>query len=160
MLGLFGTLNLGARSLQTQQAGVEVAGQNLSNINNPAYARQRLLVQTSITIPTQLGPEGTGVQMVAIQQLRDLLLDAQIQGESSVGGYWNANKRLWRTRKHSSANSSTRPASSIDNTATAGSAFRPPKTIPKAWPRPLASRPRPSISINTSRISGRWIQNT
>ena len=25
MLGLFGTLNLGARSLQTQQAGIEVA---------------------------------------------------------------------------------------------------------------------------------------
>jgi flagellar hook-associated protein 1 FlgK len=90
MLGLFNTLNLGARALQVQQAGVEIAGQNLANINNPAYARQRVDIQTSLPTPTPFGPEGTGAQVVAIQQLRNTLLDGQIQGESSVGGYWNA----------------------------------------------------------------------
>src|SRR5664280_3874112 len=85
MLGLFGLLNMGARSLQVQQSGVEIAGQNLSNINNPAYARQRLQVQTSLVIPTALGPEGTGIQAVGIQQIRNSLLDSQIASESSVG---------------------------------------------------------------------------
>ena len=66
MLGLFGTLNLGARSLQTQQAGVEVAGQNLANANNTAYARQRLVIQTSTPIATSIGMEGTGAQATAI----------------------------------------------------------------------------------------------
>ena len=48
------------RSLQTQQQGVEVAGQNLANVNNAAYARQRLVIQTSTPLPTSIGPEGTG----------------------------------------------------------------------------------------------------
>ena len=49
MLGLFGTLNLATRSLATQQAGTEVAGHNLANVSNPAYARQRMRIETSVT---------------------------------------------------------------------------------------------------------------
>ncbi len=86
MLGLFGTLNLGARSLEVQQQGSEVTGQNLANVNNPAYARQRLVTQTSTPMNTPIGQEGTGVQAIAIQQVRDALLDSRIQAEGSVSG--------------------------------------------------------------------------
>ena len=86
MPGLFGTLNLGARSLQTQQEGVEIAGHNLANASNTAYARQRLEIQTSTPLPTSIGAEGTGADAVAIRQLRDTFLDQQIQGETSVTG--------------------------------------------------------------------------
>ena len=88
-LGLFGTLGLAARSLQTQQLGLEVTGQNLANVNNPAYARQRLTITTSPTIPTPLGPQGTGAEGAAIQQIRSSLIDGQIQAETSVGSYWD-----------------------------------------------------------------------
>jgi len=81
---------MGARSLQAQQTAVEIAGQNLANVNNPAYARQRVQMQTSPTISSTLGEQGTGVQVTAIQQMRDALLDSQITGETSVGGYWNS----------------------------------------------------------------------
>ena len=77
-------LNLGARSLQTQQQGVEVAGHNLANASNPAYSRQRLEIQASTPLSTSIGPVGTGADAVAIRQLRDTLLDQQIQGETSV----------------------------------------------------------------------------
>jgi flagellar hook-associated protein 1 len=87
MLGLFGTLNLGARSLQTQQQGVEITGQNLANVSNAAYSRQRLEIQASTPLPTRVGPEGTGADVVAITQMRDTLLDQQIQGESSVTSF-------------------------------------------------------------------------
>ncbi|HYG21181.1 MAG TPA: flagellar hook-associated protein FlgK [Verrucomicrobiae bacterium] len=90
MLGLFGTLNLGTRSLQTQQAGVEVTGQNLANVNNPAYARQRIQIQTSLAIPSEHGPVGTGAEAIGVEQLRNGLIDAQIRSEQSVGGYWLA----------------------------------------------------------------------
>ena len=90
MLGLFGALNLGARSLQTQQQGVEIAGQNLANVNNPAYSRQRLTIETSLAIPSSVGPQGTGAEAVAITQIRDALLDQQIQGEASVTGFLDA----------------------------------------------------------------------
>lgn len=90
MLGLFGTLNLGARSLATQQQGVAVAGQNLANANNTAYARQRLVIQTSISIPTSIGMQGTGAEATAITQVRDSLLDQQITNETSLGGFLQA----------------------------------------------------------------------
>jgi len=90
MLGLFGTLNLAARSLQTQMTGVEVSGQNLANVNTTGYSRQRVDIQTGPDVTTTIGPEGTGANAVAIQQLVNSLLNGQIQDQSSVGGYWNA----------------------------------------------------------------------
>jgi flagellar hook-associated protein 1 len=90
MLGLFNTLNLGARAMAAEQVGVEVTGQNLANANNAAYARQRVQLQTSLPTPTGIGLQGTGVEAASIQQVRDQLLDSQIQSESSVGGYWNS----------------------------------------------------------------------
>lgn len=86
MSGLFGTLNLGARSLQTQQTGIEVAGHNLANVNNPAYARQRAVIQTSTPVETAIGLKGNGADAVAINQIRDTLLDSQIRTEASVKG--------------------------------------------------------------------------
>lgn len=90
MLGLFGALNLGTRSLATQRAGVEIAGQNLANVNNPAYARQRLVIQTGISINGGFGPQGTGADAVAARQIRSMLVDQQINGEWSVGGFLDA----------------------------------------------------------------------
>ncbi len=96
MLGLFGALDLGARALQTQRQGVEVAGQNLANVNNPAYARQRLVLQSSNALLTGIGAQGTGVESVAIQQVRDALLDRQIQGETGVTGFLDAQEQALR----------------------------------------------------------------
>ncbi|MFO1476608.1 MAG: flagellar hook-associated protein FlgK [Verrucomicrobiota bacterium] len=121
MLGLFGTLNLGARSLQAQQTGVEVAGQNLANINNTAYARQRIQLQTSLTIPTAIGPQGTGAQVVSIEQIRNTLLDGQIQAENSVGGYWNAQQSWLQNAQTELGQFLNQSSSSVDNTANAGS---------------------------------------
>jgi len=92
MLGLFGTLNMAARSLQTQMAGVETAGQNLANVNTPGYSRQQVVIQTSTAIQSGVGPQGTGANLVAIQQITDALLNGQIQSQGSVTGYWNANQ--------------------------------------------------------------------
>ena len=93
MIGLFGTLNLGVRSLQAQRQGVEVAGHNLANVNNPAYSRQRINLQTSLTLPTPFGPQGTGVDVASIQQMRSAVLDSQIQTEASVRGFLDAKQR-------------------------------------------------------------------
>lgn len=86
MLGLFGTLNLAARSMSTQRAGVEIAGQNLANVNNPAYARQRVAIATSMSIVTAAGIQGTGADAIEITQLRNAILDNQIQAEASNRG--------------------------------------------------------------------------
>lgn len=120
MLGLFGTLNLGTRALQTQQAAVEVTGQNLANVNNPAYARQRVQIQTSITIQSALGPQGTGADAVAIQQIRDSLLDEQIRSEESVGGYWNAQQRSFQNAQSALGEFLDRGADGVNSAAGTG----------------------------------------
>lgn len=88
MAGLFQTIDLGARSLQTQQQGLHVTGQNLANANNSAFARQRLEIQTSCAITTPIGPLGTGANAVGIVQVRSALIDAQVRAETGAGAYW------------------------------------------------------------------------
>jgi flagellar hook-associated protein 1 FlgK len=90
MPGLFDTLTLATRAMQAQQVGVTITGQNLANVNNSAYSRQRVNFQTSDPVAMVGGIQGTGVQVAGIQQIRDNLLDGQITDESSVGGYWTA----------------------------------------------------------------------
>lgn len=93
MLGLFGTLSLANRSLQTQRNGTEVAGHNLANVNTPGYSRQRVAIETSLTIPSDMGPQGTGADAVGIYQLRDALIDRQIVNETSVRGSYESRQR-------------------------------------------------------------------
>ncbi len=93
MLGLFGTLNLATRSLATQRGGTEVAGHNLANVSNPAYARQRMRIETSVTMLSELGPQGTGADGVSIERLRNTLLDGQIVEEASVLGSLTAQQQ-------------------------------------------------------------------
>lgn len=88
MLGLFGTLDLARRAMQTHMTGVEVAGHNLANVNTPGYSRQRVDITPSLDLPTQAGTEGTGAQVVRIQQIVSDLLNGQIQSQNSTGGYW------------------------------------------------------------------------
>src|SRR6266542_25601 len=92
MLGLFGTLSMANRALQTQRNGTEVAGHNLANVNTPGYSRQRVAIETSFPVPSEFGPQGTGADAVAIVQLRDPLIDRQATGAegsaaaSGIGG--------------------------------------------------------------------------
>ena len=89
MIGLFGTLNLAASSLQAQMTGVTVSGQNLANVNTPGYSRQRVDLTSATAINTAVGIEGTGVNVADIQQTINALLNSQIQNQNSVSGYWN-----------------------------------------------------------------------
>lgn len=90
MLGLFGTLNMAARSLQTQMMGVQVTGQNLANVNTPGYSRQVVQIVSTPDISSSIGPEGTGADAVGIQQIVSSLLNGQIQAQGSTSGYWNS----------------------------------------------------------------------
>ncbi|MEO2004508.1 MAG: flagellar basal body protein, partial [Candidatus Poribacteria bacterium] len=38
-LGLFSSLNLGRRAVQSQTAGLQITGRNIANVNTPGYTR-------------------------------------------------------------------------------------------------------------------------
>ncbi len=120
-IGMFATINMGAQALQTQQMGIEVAGHNLSNVNNPNYSRQRVEIETTLTVPTPIGPEGTGASVVAIRQLRDQLLDDQISAEFSVSGSIDAQQKALQNAQANLGQQIDRQSSGPDAAATATS---------------------------------------
>jgi len=88
MSGLYSSLNAAVNALSAQSRAVETAGKNLANVNNPNYARQRVLIGSLGTVQTPQGPESMGITVLAVQQMRDALLDQQVTREISVtSGY-------------------------------------------------------------------------
>ena len=90
MSGLIGNLLNAAKSLTAQQTGVEVAGRNLANLNNPAYARQRVELGDRLTFEGQFGPVGNGVEVLGIKQIRDQFLDVAVTREGAQTGLLQA----------------------------------------------------------------------
>ena len=118
-LGLFSTLNMSARSMQVQQQGIEVAGHNMANVNNPAYARQRVTIQTAPTIGSPYGPQGTGAMNVGIVQIRNGLLDKQIVTETSVMGSLEAQQEALQNAQAELGEAIDRSATGPEGTAAA-----------------------------------------
>jgi flagellar hook-associated protein 1 FlgK len=76
--------------MQAQMTGVQVSGQNLANVNTTGYTRQTVDIQASPDLSTNIGNEGTGADVVAIQQAVNAMLNTQIQSQQSSSSYWNA----------------------------------------------------------------------
>jgi len=97
MIGLLGTLNMAAQSLQTQMTGVQVTGQNLANVGTTGYARQTVDIQSTPDIATSIGPEGSGADATSIQQVVSSFLNSQVQSQQSVSGYWSSQQTALQT---------------------------------------------------------------
>ena len=90
MSGLLSNLQTAARALSAHEAGVQVAGRNLANVNNPTYARQRVQLGDRIITDSNLGPVGNGVEALGITQIRDRFLDVAVTREISQSSYLRA----------------------------------------------------------------------
>lgn len=82
-MSLFGTLQLAGNSLQAQQIGLQVVGQNMANANTPGYSREQVLLTPAPT--QQLGQItlGTGVQVQGVVQKVDEFLNERLRGANS-----------------------------------------------------------------------------
>lgn len=88
-------LEIGKRSVLMHQAALNVTGHNVANANTTGYSRQAADIVTTIpyTMPSmndgqRVGQYGTGVDIDAINRLRDSFVDGQIRSENQVYGYW------------------------------------------------------------------------
>ena len=77
--GLYDVLRMGLSSLRAQSRAIETVGRNMANVNNPTYARQRVIFGD--VSPT--GGASVGVDVIEVQQVRDVLLDRQLVREKS-----------------------------------------------------------------------------
>ncbi|MBA4138865.1 MAG: flagellar hook-associated protein FlgK [Opitutus sp.] len=93
MSGLFSTLGSSVKALTAHSRAIETAGKNLANVNNTAYARQRVLYGDRGTVMTAQGAESLGLEALAIQQLRDTLLDNQVMRELALKAGFESEQR-------------------------------------------------------------------
>jgi flagellar hook-associated protein 1 FlgK len=71
-------MGIGLTGLQAAQNGINVTGQNITNINTPGYARQRLNLQTGFAVKLDKLQFGLGVNVSQVQAIRDRFLDMQL----------------------------------------------------------------------------------
>jgi flagellar hook-associated protein 1 FlgK len=84
MSDLLGSLSLAARSMAAQQAGLDVAGQNIANVNTPGYTRRT--VELAASPPAGPLSAGNGVDVAGIRAERASLLEAQLRHEQPAQG--------------------------------------------------------------------------
>lgn len=87
MTALFGFFGLGLRSLHAAQAGIQIAGTNISNINTPGYARRRLDLQTGLPIQMTGGSRlDSGVEIAGIRRQENIFIQRGLERERGILG--------------------------------------------------------------------------
>ncbi len=84
MTGITSTLSITKTAIAAQQAGLNITGQNIANVNNPDYSRQS--AEQYAMKPALYGGFlfGTGVDTFQIQQSVDKLLEQRLTDEKST----------------------------------------------------------------------------
>lgn len=93
-LGLNASLYMGARALSNAQLGIEVTGNNISNVNTPGVARQRVNIRQDLVLEMGNTYQGTGSFVESIQSLRNKLLDDQVIRQESLSGFYDMQEQL------------------------------------------------------------------
>ncbi|MEZ4483724.1 MAG: flagellar hook-associated protein FlgK [Syntrophotaleaceae bacterium] len=86
MGGLLVALNAGRTSLSTSQKVIEVAGNNISNVNTPGYSRQKAILTPYPSLNFNGFTIGQGVKVGDIVREHDAFLTSQIQDKSAAYG--------------------------------------------------------------------------
>ena len=96
MSGLFSSLNASVKALSAQSRALETTGKNLANVNNPTYARQKVIFGDRGTVETPEGAESLGLEALGIQQVRDALLDKQVMREIAMSASTTAQQQTYQ----------------------------------------------------------------
>ena len=81
-LGLFSSLNLGRRAVQSQTAGLQITGRNIANVNTPGYTRQHAV--TGVT--DSRADAVTGESFPTVQLMRDQVTERLLLQERGRQG--------------------------------------------------------------------------
>lgn len=120
MSGLYSSLNSSIRAITAHSRAIETAGKNLANVNNPGYARQRIIYGDRGTVVTPDGAQSLGLEALGVQQLRDTLLDRQVLRETALSASFTAEQSGYQRAQAGLGQNITRTNSAADAT-TSGS---------------------------------------
>lgn len=101
MRSTFFGIELMRRAMAASQRAMDVTGHNVANAETPGYSRQRVRLETTtphtlagVFRPQVAGQLGTGVQVVAIERVRDRFLDDQLRATNGWLGRWEAREEM------------------------------------------------------------------
>lgn len=91
-MGTFDSLNIGTSALYAQRRAIDVAGQNIANVNTAGYSRQRaeMVAESGPVVPAKFSRyEGTGlgVRSVDVLRIRDQFLEGRAHQEQGTQAY-------------------------------------------------------------------------
>jgi flagellar hook-associated protein 1 len=96
MSGLYSSLNSTVRALTAHSRAIETAGKNLANVNNPDYARQRVIYGDRGSVQTPYGAMSLGIEAMGIEQIRDTLLDRQMLREIALKSSYESEQSAYQ----------------------------------------------------------------
>jgi len=88
--GLYSSLSSTVKAINAHGRALETAGKNLANVNNTSYARQRVLYGDRGSVATTMGATSLGLEVLAVEQIRDSLIDRQVMREISLKSSFEA----------------------------------------------------------------------
>lgn len=120
---ILGDLANATKALSAHRYGVTTAGNNLANVNNPDYARQRVILGEDGVVQTVGGPRGMGVEVQGFEHMRDFVLDREVLRETSINASLTAQKSALAKAEASVGQEISRSGDSpfIDGAAATGS---------------------------------------
>jgi flagellar hook-associated protein 1 FlgK len=117
MSGLYASINSTVTALSAHSRSIEITGKNLANVNNPDYARQRVIYGDRGTVLTPDGAESMGLEAVGIQQIRESLLDRQVMREISLTSAYEAEQSAYQRTQAALGETIDRSAAAGDTSA-------------------------------------------
>lgn len=104
MASTFMGIEMGKKSLITEQTAMRTAGHNISNANTEGFSRQRVnrkseipLYDPSLNRDQRPGMIGQGVEIAKVERIRDFYIDDRIIDETTNQGFWKSrNDYLYR----------------------------------------------------------------
>ena len=96
MAGISHVLGIAKEALLTHQLSVQVAANNIANVDTPGYTRQTLALKTQISTPVASGMLGGGVGADTILRNYDQFMTQRMVGQQSLLGNLEAQQEAMR----------------------------------------------------------------
>jgi flagellar hook-associated protein 1 FlgK len=87
-MSIFEGLNVATRGLAASQLGINVTGQNLTNAGTEGYSRKRIEQHAEWRRDGSFGQMGFGVEVYAINRIRNQFVDRMVNDEQSRYGFF------------------------------------------------------------------------
>jgi len=86
--------NIGRTALQASQLGLQVAGNNIANVNSPNYSRQDVVLQPGVMVNVGGVGSATGVEVTDVRRAYDAFLGFQLHAANAATEDYELRERI------------------------------------------------------------------